>query len=283
MNRPPKTPAEGMKILKAWLRKKADPKEQLHKTLFRIAAMSKSAGLPQEHALLIAKAYAAGDMLRKAPEREIVAAVASAYAGTYTPGPRFPDPNPELMAEVDSYPSPVPYPILSEEPPEFFLRQMFAPTDLLCIGATAFAMDTRSLQEWDGMLRPMQFLVPSPMISETGPRKQDGQPSFHAESNTGPRKFLITEFDGASKPAQMARIRSLEARGPLFLAAVVDSGGKSLHAFWRASRAENENFEFFSFACRLGADPRLWLRSQFARLPGGTRAGTRQEILLWQN
>jgi hypothetical protein len=272
---------EGMRKLKAWLRKKENPKQQLHKTLFALSCMSREAGLEQEHAVLVVRAYAAGNMARRAGEREIISAVASAYQGTYQPGPKWPGPVAELLAEVDTYPAQVPAPVMSGKSPEFFLEAMFPGDPLLCIGATTYAMDTRPLSEWQGMLRSMQFVVPSPMTSVTGPRKQDGQESFHAESNTGPRKYLVTEFDGPSKPQQMARIRSLEALGGLELVAVIDSAGKSLHAYWRAVD-EGTNASFFTRACKLGADQRLWLRSQFARLPGGTRDGRRQEVLLWK-
>lgn len=272
---------EGMRKLKAWLRKKENPKQQLHKTLFALSCMSREAGLEQEHAVLVVRAYAAGNMARRAGEREILSAVASAYQGTYQPGPKWPGPVAELLAEVDTYPVQVPAPVMSGKSPEFFLEAMFPGDPLLCIGATTYAMDTRPLSEWQGMLRSMQFVVPSPMTAVTGPRKQDGKESFHAESNTGPRKYLVTEFDGPSKPQQMARIRSLEALGGLELAAVIDSAGKSLHAYWRAVD-EGTNASFFTRACKLGADQRLWLRSQFARLPGGTRDGRRQEVLLWK-
>lgn len=267
--------------MKAWLRKKADPKEKLHTTLFKLACMAKEAGMDEGQVTLMCKAYASGNMIRRAPEREIASAVRGAFRGEVFRGPRFPKPMAELIAEVDAYPALVPYPVHGEKPPEFFLAEMFPGDPLLCVGATAYAMDTRPLSQWNGMLRSMQFVVPSPMVAETGPRKEDGRESFHAESNTGPRRFLVTEFDGPGKPQQMARIRALEAMAGLKLCCVVDSAGKSLHAYWRACGEEMDR-QFFSKACQLGADDRLWLRSQFARIPGGTRDGRRQEIILWQ-
>jgi hypothetical protein len=269
--------------LRAWLRKKEAATMSLHKAIFKIAILSKEAGMPAEQAELLCKAYAAGKMARRAPEREIRSAVACAYSGEVKPqGPRFPAPMLELMAEVDAYPVPVPYPPYPHSSPEDFLDRMFPGDPLLCIGATAFAMDTRPLSQWRGLLAGMQFLVPSPMTSPTGPRKEDGQESFHAESNTGPRIFLVTEFDHATKPQQMARIRALEARGTHKLALIVDSAGKSLHAYWKTSGDAHADFIFFSHATKLGADERLWLRSQFARLPAGQRDGRKQEVLLWQ-
>jgi hypothetical protein len=269
--------------LKAWLRKKESAEMSLHKAIFKIAILSKEAGLPPEQAELLCKAYAAGKMARRAPEREIRSAVACAYSQEAKPaGPRFPAPMRELIAEVDAYPATVPRPPYPHDTPETFLEAMFEGDPLLCVGATAFAMDTRPLSEWRGMLASMQFLVPSPMLAPTGPRKEDGQESFHAESNTGPRVYLVTEFDHATKPQQMARIRALEARGTHKLKLVVDSAGKSLHAYWKSSGDAHADFEFFSYATKLGADERLWLRSQFARLPAGQRDGRKQEVLLWQ-
>jgi hypothetical protein len=269
--------------LKAWLRKKESAEMSLHKAIFKIAILSKEAGLPPEQAELLCKAYAAGKMARRAPEREIRSAVACAYSQeAKAAGPRFPAPMRELIAEVDAYPATVPRPPYPHDTPENFLDAMFDGDPLLCVGANAFAMDTRPLSEWRGMLASMQFLVPSPMLAPTGPRKEDGQESFHAESNTGPRVYLVTEFDHATKPQQMARIRALEARGTHKLKLVVDSAGKSLHAYWKSSGDAHADFEFFSYATKLGADERLWLRSQFARLPAGQRDGRKQEVLLWQ-
>jgi hypothetical protein len=272
---------DGMRKLKAWLRKKENPKQQLHKTLFALACMCREAGFTPDQASAVVRAYAAGNMARRATEREINSAVGSAFNATYQAGPKWPRPVPGLLAEVDSYPVPVPAPLMTGTSPEFFLGALFPGDPLLCVGATAYAMDTKPLSDWQGMLRPMQFIVPSPMTAVTGPRKQDGRESFHAESNTGPRKYLVTEFDGPSKPQQMARIRSLEAFGGLELVCIVDSAGKSLHAWWKAAD-ETTNRSFFERACKLGADERLWLRSQFARLPGGTRDGRRQEVLSWK-
>lgn len=274
------TTAEGKKKLWAWLRKKEAPTTQLHKTLFALACMCRDAGYSQDQAAAIVQAYASGNTERRAPSREITSAVRSAFNCTAKSSRRWPKPMPVLMAECDRYPQSVPYPVHTDEPPEFFLRQMFDGDPLLCCGMTAYAMDTRPLSEWRGMLAPMQFVVPSPMTAETGPRKEDGRESFHAESNTGPRAYLVTEFDGPPKPAQMARIRSLAAFSLLDLVLVADSAGKSLHAFWRA-KDEATNARFFEQACRLGADERLWLRSQFARMPGGMRDRRRQEVLYW--
>ena len=64
----------------------------------------------------------------------------------------------------------------------------------------------------------------------------------------------------------------------------LDSGGKSGHSWFlvrglplSAQRA------FFAEAVRLGADPQLWCRSQFVRLPDGRRENGRRQSVFYFN
>ena len=120
--------------------------------------------------------------------------------------------------------------------------------------------------------------------------------SAHAVSNTGPRRFLIVEFDfeaGTSKEEALlldrlateerdvkdlcaALLLHLAERAPLALA--VYSGGKSLHGwFYCAGVPEERLWRTFHYAVSLGADRANWTRSQFARMPDGLRDnGNRQ-------
>jgi len=66
--------------------------------------------------------------------------------------------------------------------------------------------------------------------------------------------------------------------GPLVL--VVHSGNKSLHG-WFSCRGQSDERQakFFRYAASLGADPRTWSKSQFVRMPDGTRDnGTLQRV-----
>lgn len=115
------------------------------------------------------------------------------------------------------------------------------------------------------------------MSSVTGLNKK-GRPSKRCLANTGPRRFLIVEFDGATKDEQTALLIYLATFRKLVL--VVDSGGKSLHGWFAASCSDHELRPFFERAVRLGADPALWVPCQFARMPGGTRdTGKRQSVV----
>ena len=52
---------------------------------------------------------------------------------------------------------------------------------------------------------------------------------------------------------------------------VVHTAGKSLHGWFVASPDESVNWKFMKLACLLGADPRMWLPEQLARLPNAKR------------
>jgi hypothetical protein len=58
------------------------------------------------------------------------------------------------------------------------------------------------------------------------------------------------------------------------------SGGKSMHGwFFVQGQSEEAVLKFFKHAVSLGADHATWTRSQFVRLPDGTRQnGNRQTV-----
>jgi hypothetical protein len=89
---------------------------------------------------------------------------------------------------------------------------------------------------------------------------------------------VIVEFDTGTIDAQAALLLHLATFAPMVL--VVHSGGKSLHGwFFAAGRGEDVVRKFFAYAVSLGADPATWTRSQFVRMPDGTRDnGARQTV-----
>ena len=96
--------------------------------------------------------------------------------------------------------------------------------------------------------------------------------------NTGKRRFAVVEFDKHPEDVQAAIHAHLDTKLPL--AAVVHSGGKSLHGWYYAEkRTESELRLLMEHAVRLGADPATWTRCQAVRLPGGVRSnGVAQAI-----
>jgi hypothetical protein len=149
------------------------------------------------------------------------------------------------------------------------IRALFRGHELLCCGWEERRFDTRPLDMWD-KLETMRYIVPSPMSAVWGKTKA-GHPSKHSLENTGPRRFLICEFDTGTLDEHAALARELSTAAPLVLC--VHSGGKSLHSWFNVDGWEEvKTRTFFNYAVSLGADNKLWLRSQFTRMPGGRHA-----------
>ena len=155
-----------------------------------------------------------------------------------------------------------------------------------------------------GRLSKTALIVPSPMSAPTGHTIADGRESAHTLENTGPRRYLVTEFDprkwelltpeeqqrygtaecyyATARDEQAAIISYLRRHGPLVM--VLSSGGKSLHAWWNCEEVPDDTLtRFMRYAVSLGADDATWSRSQFVRLPGGWRREKqcRQEVLFF--
>jgi hypothetical protein len=126
-------------------------------------------------------------------------------------------------------------------------------------------------------LSKLQLIVPSPMSAVIGLTK-DGKESKHTLANTGARRFLICEFDSGTLDEHTALLLHLGTFAPLVCA--VHSGGKSLHGWFYVEKSAPDKIEkFFRYAVSLGVDSRLWTRSQFCRMPDGTRDnGNRQTV-----
>jgi hypothetical protein len=158
---------------------------------------------------------------------------------------------------------------------------LFPGNPLLCIGKSSREFATRSRSKWLGRLSEMQLIVPSPMTSRTGTTKE-GKESEHALSNTGPRQFLVIEQDQGTPDEQAAILLHLAKMGPLVLA--VHSGSKSLHGWFAClGRPDEELRPFMNNAVTLGADPATWTRSQFVRMPDGTRDNGKRQSVFYFN
>jgi hypothetical protein len=160
---------------------------------------------------------------------------------------------------------------------EEIIDRLFPGNPLLCCGKCNSDFDTRPREDWHGWLSNLQLIVPSPMTAIEGLTK-DGKPSRHALSITGPRRFLICEFDNGTTDEHAALLLHLGTFAPLVCA--VHSGNKSLHGwFFVAGQPEEKVLKFFRYAVSLGADRATWTRSQFVRMPDGTRDnGNRQTV-----
>ncbi len=158
---------------------------------------------------------------------------------------------------------------------EVILDLLYPDNPWLCIGKTQKYFDTLTLDYWRGRLLDKQFIVPSPMTGQLGITTM-GKRSKHTLNNTGPRRYLVLDFDNGTLDQHAAIIWHLGKYAPLTM--VLFSGGKGLHAWFNVHKChEPDVLKFFQYSVSLWADKRLWTRSQFARLPDGLRSGDKQK------
>jgi hypothetical protein len=164
-----------------------------------------------------------------------------------------------------------------ESQTEEIIDALFPGDPLLCCGESSTHFATRPRSKWRGRLAALQFIVPSPMSAISGKTK-DGRESQHTLSNTGPRRFLVVEQDSGTPDEQASVLVHLAERAPLALA--VHSGSKSIHGWFSCEGEPEERWHtFMRYAVSLGADHATWTRSQFVRMPDGTReSGARQTV-----
>jgi hypothetical protein len=160
---------------------------------------------------------------------------------------------------------------------EELIDRLFPDNPLLCCGKTQADFDTKPRSQWRGELSKLQFIVPSPMIAWVG-KTQSGKESTHTKESTGPRRFLVIEQDIGTVDEQAAVLVHLMYRAPLAL--VVHSGGKSIHGWFYCHGQTDETVKaFMHHAVSLGACRSTWTKSQFVRMPNGTRCdGHRQAV-----
>lgn len=172
----------------------------------------------------------------------------------------------------------------AETAPAYWLGQLFAGAELLCLASGhPRTAATRPVAEWlGGAADNCDLIVPSPMVKPRG-LNQAGQLTPRALSNTGPRRWLVVEFDSGPIDEQAQLHWYLARAGRVLgwpeLRLVVHSAGKSLHGWFgpcegRAAQAE----DLFGYALSLGADPATWTRCQLVRLPDGMRERDGQRL-----
>jgi hypothetical protein len=183
---------------------------------------------------------------------------------------------------------------------EEIIDLLFPGDPLLCCGKAQWDFATARREAWRGRLSELSFIVPNPMVAETG-LTQEGKPSQHSLRATAARVYLPLEFDfseyardGSTETIWRPLVREWRDQAitvadacaalhwqlskQLPLVAAVHSGGKSLHGWYAAFDQSHQSLKsFFDFALKLGADPQTWTRSQFVRMPDGRRDnGARQ-------
>ena len=169
----------------------------------------------------------------------------------------------------------------NESHTEAIIDALFPGDPLLCAGRTEYDFATRSRSEWRGELAALQLIVPSPMTARFG-RTQEGKKSAHTLENTGLRRFLVIEQDSGTIDEQAAVLLHLAERAPLVVA--VHSGSKSIHGwFYCVGQSGKTLWRFMAYAISLSADRAMWTRSQFVRIPDGTRDNGKRQTVYFFN
>jgi hypothetical protein len=264
--------------------------EGVHEWLFRVSRQL-HAHLPASEIMLLLEERVAG-CGRRVPRNGIVSAVQNSLAcawqkstTAYRPAAKWPAVNQERREAIvqegglaDLWElSPVQIED-NDQRTEEIIDKLFPGNPLLCCGAAKKDFDTRTREEWRGKLSTLQLIVPSPMSAVTGKKIEDGKLSKHTLDNTGPRRFLVCEFDTGTVDEQAALLIHLASFAPMVCA--LHSGGKSLHGwFYVQGKPEDKVLKFFRYAVSLGADDATWSRCQFVRIPDGRRNnGHRQTV-----
>lgn len=280
----------------AWLQRPARAGQSAHELFFAAACFLCERTSDDALILRILRAGAARVKDRIIPERELREAIRCARHRNSQPGNtntgqaasraqiHWPPFDPALHSTVCAQAN-----LLSLRscsgliPPdsETCLEILFPGDPLLCYGVNAAVFHTQTRSAWKGSSGQYQFVVPSAMSAPTGITK-DGRVSAHCEDNTGIRQHIIVEFDSGTLDQHAACLIYLSRFLPLRMA--VFSGSKSLHGWFDCRHLhESQTREFFSRAVMLGADSRLWSRSQFVRMPFGKHAnGNLQPVLYFK-
>ena len=172
------------------------------------------------------------------------------------------------------------------------LDAFYAPKDYLFIGSRFHrepcrVSDFKEFIVMEQSTSPMEFIIPNPVTGKEHATKA-GKPSMRCDSAVKEYRFCVAEHDNMSRKDQLAFWCSI----PLPIAALIDSGGKSLHAWillseiytpeqWRITIKETL---YKQMLVPMGCDPACSNPARLSRFPGHLREGAgRWQRLLYIN
>jgi len=244
------------------------------------------------------------------PSNEVATAIRKAYSeaggtsGTWTPTPyRKPAPVdltsarkkisaphsdcPDIECElweaspirIDGEPGPADARLL--------LGALYAPDEVLFIGEN-FGRDVKTVQQWldlipDRTPAPLPHFIPNPLDGQAHDIGE-GKFSFRCDIAVCKFRFAVCEFDGLPRGEQLAFFAGVK----LPIAALIDSGGKSIHALVKVDAPDREAWAhevesrlFNQMLVPLGCDRTCRNESRLSRLPGHfrTEKGRWQRLL----
>lgn len=278
------------------------PGEGCHTALLSVANLGAKAGLdPDTVAEEIQNHIPPGS--RDVPEREVWAAVDKAFNSKSKSRDRgVPRVNPDYLAIVTargrntteqklSTLSRFAIPSDATEQGLMCLRHLFKPTDYIFAGTTF----TRSVIEAKKLFHEIEStgVVDVPHICPntfTGAKHESksGKPSYRCDAAVLEYRYAVAEFDTIPKDEQIAFWSAI----PLPIAALVDSGGKSIHAWINVTGVDDaagwtdvvRTNLYDGYLIPLGVDRACANPARLSRMPGHYRKEKRSlQRLLYLN
>jgi hypothetical protein len=177
------------------------------------------------------------------------------------------------------------------------LETLFAPDDLVFIGDRyedgVVGHNIRTATAWNGFFqaggKAGPFIIVNPLTGIPAPKKSGDGDTQRGDFNVATFRHCLVEFDNLGREDQ---VRFWSA-AKLPILALIDSGGKSIHAWLDVSKlspvtsGEQWNQEikiklYEKILCPLGVDRLCCNPSRLSRLPGHLRAETgKMQRLLW--
>lgn len=158
------------------------------------------------------------------------------------------------------------------------LEALYAPGDILFLG-DRYGRAVKTAAGWIADFRAGKPVPPHAMpnpVSGIPARTKDGRPSYRADACVQSFRYAVAEFDGLGRDEQLAFWWAVD----LPVAALIDSGGKSLHAWIRVDGVGTaaqwtdtvEELLFARWLVPLGCDAACRNEARLSRLPGCFRA-----------
>jgi len=180
--------------------------------------------------------------------------------------------------------------IAGEPGPEdarLLLGTLYAPDEVLFIGDT-YGRNVKTVQQWldlipDRTPAPFPHFIPNPLDGQPH-ELEGGNISFRCDAAVCAFRFAVCEFDGLPRGEQLAFFAGVK----LPIAALIDSGGKSIHALVKVDAPDRETWTqeieqrlFADMLMPLGCDRTCRNESRLSRLPGHfrTEKGRWQRLL----
>ena len=284
------------------------PGQGCHPTLLRVANLGIMAGIDEETlAADIRSAIPEGE--RRVPDREIRVTVDKAAREAGSEGQVRKIRSAPSMPRVDGMKirntiiargsddeadlwgaSPVRLDGEPQRDARLLLDTLYADGDYLFIGSL-FDRPVRPVADWRRLLEQhgprWPHIMPNPVDGRVH-KTSTGSPSWRCDAAVCQFRFAVAEFDNLSRAEQLAFWSGVVFLGLFDVAALIDSGGKSIHAWLRVDCPDRNAWErdieqelFGQWLAPMGVDRACRNESRLSRLPGHYRqeSGNRQRLL----